>query len=218
MTANDPNIPYIYSLIYSGAREFSSSCKVHCPLFSLDGINMAVSYRSAVDAITPFLNFQWLLNTHIHDQDADSMFIRKGGIRIHLENVRSDEKELLTVNYTVLLFHVTPVIVGLKFRESCREAFKKLQLLTLPCLYILETTLFCMSTCALTRGRDIHMFETQRWFMNACTRRSTDPNSIKDAPTPKALKTRLKRFLVSQAFYNADEFSAFDWETAQLED
>ncbi|KAG8269484.1 hypothetical protein J6590_106483 [Homalodisca vitripennis] len=211
MTANDPNIPYIYSLIYSGAREFSSSCKVHCPLFSLDGINMAVSYRSAVDAITPFLNFQWLLNTHIHDQDADSMFIRKGGIRIHLENVsklpiafkfRSDEKELLTVNYTVLLFHVTPVIVGLKFRESCREAFKKLQLLTLPHVGELTTELG----------------DTERWFMNACTRRSTDPNSIKDAPTPKALKTRLKRFLVSQAFYNADEFSAFDWETAQLED
>ncbi|KAG8266686.1 hypothetical protein J6590_066254 [Homalodisca vitripennis] len=35
---------------------------------------------------------------------------------------------------------------------------------------------------------------------------------------PKALKTRLKRFLVSQAFYNAGEFLAFDWETAQLED
>ncbi|KAG8241093.1 hypothetical protein J6590_094491 [Homalodisca vitripennis] len=44
------------------------------------------------------------------------------------------------------------------------------------------------------------------------------PNSIKHAPTPKALKTRLKRFLVSQAFYNAGEFLAFDWETAQLED
>ncbi|KAG8299887.1 hypothetical protein J6590_090249 [Homalodisca vitripennis] len=44
------------------------------------------------------------------------------------------------------------------------------------------------------------------------------PNSIKDSPTPKALKTRLKRFLVSRAFYNAGEFLTFDWETAQLED
>ncbi|KAG8279560.1 hypothetical protein J6590_102193 [Homalodisca vitripennis] len=44
------------------------------------------------------------------------------------------------------------------------------------------------------------------------------PNSIKDAATPKALKTRLKRLLVSQAFYNAGEFLAFDWETAQSED
>ncbi|KAG8246741.1 hypothetical protein J6590_077945 [Homalodisca vitripennis] len=44
------------------------------------------------------------------------------------------------------------------------------------------------------------------------------PNSIKHAPTPKALKTRLKRFLVSHSFYNAGEFLEFDWETAQLED
>ncbi|KAG8305331.1 hypothetical protein J6590_072037 [Homalodisca vitripennis] len=33
------------------------------------------------------------------------------------------------------------------------------------------------------------------------------PKSIKNAPTPKALKTRLKRFLVSQAFYNAGPYS-----------
>ncbi|KAG8251808.1 hypothetical protein J6590_071847 [Homalodisca vitripennis] len=124
------------------------------------------------------------------------------------------------------------IIAKIKFRESCREAFKKLQLLTVPCLYILETTLFCMSKCALTRGQDIHMYETRGranyrtgrhrtvvWehlpseavFLNRLS------NSIKDAPTPKALKTRLKRFLVTQAFYNTGEFLAFDWKTAQLE-
>ncbi|KAG8327463.1 hypothetical protein J6590_020164 [Homalodisca vitripennis] len=44
------------------------------------------------------------------------------------------------------------------------------------------------------------------------------PNSIKDASTPKALKTRFKRFLVLQALHIAGEFLAIDWETAQLED
>ncbi|KAG8274936.1 hypothetical protein J6590_097014 [Homalodisca vitripennis] len=44
------------------------------------------------------------------------------------------------------------------------------------------------------------------------------PNSIKDAPTPKAFKTRLKHFLVYQEFYNAGVFLAFNWEDAQLED
>ncbi|KAG8303316.1 hypothetical protein J6590_013586 [Homalodisca vitripennis] len=102
------------------------------------------------------------------------------------------------------------------------EAFRKLQLLTLPCLYIFETILFCMSKCALTRGQDIHMYETRGRANYRTGRHRTVvyerlpsqagvqflnrlPNSIKHAPTPKALKTRLKRFLVSQAFYNAGQ-------------
>ncbi|KAG8303152.1 hypothetical protein J6590_016122 [Homalodisca vitripennis] len=35
-------------------------------------------------------------------------------------------------------------------------------------------------------------------------------NSIENALMPKALKTRLKRFLASQAFYSADKFIAYD--------
>ncbi|KAG8306196.1 hypothetical protein J6590_053499 [Homalodisca vitripennis] len=34
------------------------------------------------------------------------------------------------------------------------------------------------------------------------------PNSITNAQTPKASKARLKRFLVSNAFYSVDEFLA----------
>ncbi|KAG8331764.1 hypothetical protein J6590_034152 [Homalodisca vitripennis] len=41
-------------------------------------------------------------------------------------------------------------------------------------------------------------------------------NSIKDAPTLKALKTHLNRYLVSQAFYNAGKLLAFDWETVLI--
>ncbi|KAG8335763.1 hypothetical protein J6590_060680 [Homalodisca vitripennis] len=36
-----------------------------------------------------------------------------------------------------------------------------LQLLTPPSLYNLETTLFCMSKCAMTNGRDIHVYGTR---------------------------------------------------------
>ncbi|KAG8331846.1 hypothetical protein J6590_032546 [Homalodisca vitripennis] len=39
------------------------------------------------------------------------------------------------------------------------------------------------------------------------------PNSIKNAPMPKAFKARLKSTLVANAFYNTDEFMAFNWET-----
>ncbi|KAG8258828.1 hypothetical protein J6590_024142 [Homalodisca vitripennis] len=55
----------------------------------------------------------------------------------------------------------TSIIAKLNFRESCRTAFKNLQLLILPSLYILETSLFCWSKCALIRGRDIHGYETR---------------------------------------------------------
>ncbi|KAG8308257.1 hypothetical protein J6590_002346 [Homalodisca vitripennis] len=107
------------------------------------------------------------------------------------------------------------IITKIKFRELCRQVFKKLQLSTLPC-------------------QDIHMYETRGRANYRTVRHRTVvyerlplqagvtflnrlPNSIKDAPTPKAFKTRLKR-LLSQAFYNAGEFLAFNWEPAQLED
>ncbi|KAG8280001.1 hypothetical protein J6590_091878 [Homalodisca vitripennis] len=49
----------------------------------------------------------------------------------------------------------------MNFRESCVPGLQKLQLLILPCLYILEAVLFCKSKCALTRDRDIHKYETR---------------------------------------------------------
>ncbi|KAG8272686.1 hypothetical protein J6590_036558 [Homalodisca vitripennis] len=65
---------------------------------------------------------------------------------------------LMMAYYGLIYPHLT---YELKFRETCQEAFKNLQLLTLPSLYILETTLFCMSKCAMTNGRDIHVYETR---------------------------------------------------------
>ncbi|KAG8267055.1 hypothetical protein J6590_059096 [Homalodisca vitripennis] len=41
------------------------------------------------------------------------------------------------------------------------DAFRKLELLTLPCLYILEVALYCRSKCVLMRGIDIHSYETR---------------------------------------------------------
>ncbi|KAG8253641.1 hypothetical protein J6590_029214 [Homalodisca vitripennis] len=44
------------------------------------------------------------------------------------------------------------IIENLKFRESCRDAFRSLGLLTLPCLYILEVALHCRYKFDLTQG------------------------------------------------------------------
>ncbi|KAG8251273.1 hypothetical protein J6590_083036 [Homalodisca vitripennis] len=63
---------------------------------------------------------------------------------------------------------------------------------------------------------------TEQWFLPASQAGvnfiNRLPNSIKNSITPKAFKRRLKHLLVSQAFYNAGEFLAFNWETAQLHD
>jgi len=89
-----------------------------------------------------------------------------------------------------------------------------------------------MSKCALTTGRDIHSYETRGRETYRTGQHRTGvyehlpsqagvhfinklPNSIKNSPSPKALKTRLKRFLASQAFYNVAEFLSFNWDTTQ---
>ncbi|KAG8260836.1 hypothetical protein J6590_087640 [Homalodisca vitripennis] len=112
------------------------------------------------------------------------------------------------------------------------STFKRLQLLTLPSLYISETTLYCMSKCALTTGRDIHSYGTRgrdnyrtgRHRMVVYERLPLQagvhfinrlPNDLRKASTLKALKTRLKRCLASNAFYNVKEFLECDWETTQ---
>jgi len=109
------------------------------------------------------------------------------------------------------------IIAKIKIRESCRPAFTELQLLTLPCLYILETVTFCLSKCTLTRGRNIHSYDTRgRDNLRMGQHRTTAyehlpsqagvqlinklPNSFKNQAMPKASKTRLKRFLASTAF------------------
>jgi len=38
------------------------------------------------------------------------------------------------------------------------------------------------------------------------------PNSLKDAPMPKAFKAHLKKVLMAESFYSFDEFMAYNWE------
>jgi len=53
------------------------------------------------------------------------------------------------------------IIAKLNPRESCRNAFKELDLLTLPCLYVLDVTLYCRFRCELVQGTDIHHYNTR---------------------------------------------------------
>ncbi|KAG8302764.1 hypothetical protein J6590_025043 [Homalodisca vitripennis] len=53
------------------------------------------------------------------------------------------------------------IIGKLNYRESCRESFRELELLTLPCIYIYDVIMYCRSKCTMVRGEDIHRCETR---------------------------------------------------------
>ncbi|KAG8311378.1 hypothetical protein J6590_044525 [Homalodisca vitripennis] len=78
--------------------------------------------------------------------------------------------------------------------------------------------LFCKSKCALTRGRDVHEYETRGRDNYRVRFINSLPDSMKNVQTPKTLKTHLKRFLASKAFYSVDEFLNYSWGISNLED
>jgi len=121
------------------------------------------------------------------------------------------------------------ILAKLNPRESCHDAFRELELLTLPCLYVLEVSLYCRFRCGLTQGRDIHSYNTRGRDTYRTQQHRTSafeqtpsyagakfinmlPRSIKDTIEPKKFKARLKDLLVSKAFYSVDEFSSCRWD------
>lgn len=56
------------------------------------------------------------------------------------------------------------IISKLRFRDTCRDSFRDLDLLTLPSLYVYinETVIYGMLQCKVTRGMDVHECNTRR--------------------------------------------------------
>ncbi|KAG8263810.1 hypothetical protein J6590_024039 [Homalodisca vitripennis] len=83
----------------------------------------------------------------------------------------------------------------------------ELGLLTLPCLYIFEVAVFCKSKGTLAQGRNIHQYETRgRDNYRSQLHRTVAlinrlPEDLKTLADTKKFKSRLKRLLVSGAFY-----------------
>lgn len=81
-------------------------------------------------------------------------------------------------------------------REYCQpQLFKTLQLLTLPSFYVFKIISFYMSTCALTRCRDINRYETQRRDSDTAGRHRTAVNKHLPSQQGVHLTNRLPNFI-----------------------
>lgn len=116
------------------------------------------------------------------------------------------------------------VMTGLGPRDSCRNTFKDLKILTVISIYIMETVLFCV-TKEQTRQRDMHGHNTRNAsnFHLPAHRTATYakhpsyagmkmynalPEDIKNKE-PQNLKRAIREWLQEQIFYSLEEF--FNW-------
>lgn len=119
------------------------------------------------------------------------------------------------------------VISGIKYREDCRDQFKKLNILTVPCTYIFQCLLYIKNNLNKYIARnEIHSHETR--YSNNIHQHFLRLNKTRDGtgyygiifynalpPGVKllnlnAFKLRIKRYLVINAFYTINEFLASD--------
>lgn len=121
------------------------------------------------------------------------------------------------------------IMMKLQSRASCKNAFRELGLLTLPCLYIYEVIVYCKSQCDLVQGRQVHQYDTRgrdiyreqqhRLEITHHLPKQTGirlinklPNNIKQINNMNIFKNSLKRLLVKNSFYSVTEFFERGWE------
>jgi len=111
-------------------------------------------------------------------------------------------------------------------RTSCRDLFKKLSILTVPCVYIMETTLHIkMNKERLKQNLDTHEHETRyrsdfqtQFCRSDILKKSVTnmgaklynrlPNYIKNVENLKPFKKQIKTFLLHHTFHSVDEYLA----------
>ncbi len=115
--------------------------------------------------------------------------------------------------------------MGLGYRESCRESFKKLKILTLSSQYIFSLLLFVVDNrgCFVsnneyhninTRQKNVlHLPEVSQTIYQKGVHYSGKkifnglPRAIKDISSePKKFKVALKHYLLTHSFYSLDDF------------
>lgn len=115
------------------------------------------------------------------------------------------------------------VMAGLDYRADCRDAYRRLHILTTPCVYILECILYVKeNTADYSISSDYHAYATRckhnlrlPYLRLERSRVSTSyygvmcfnvlPSTIQSLPA-FSLKKLLKSYLVAKAFYSVNEF------------
>lgn len=114
------------------------------------------------------------------------------------------------------------IIYNIGFTENCKQAFIDLNILTLPCIYIMECLIYIHSNKNSFTSDQIHSHNTRNKNMlripftrlNKC-RYSRNyfcikffnvlPTVVQDLPLPR-FKTKIKNYLLGKAFYSCEEY------------
>ena len=115
------------------------------------------------------------------------------------------------------------ILAGLRKRQSCREAFKSLQILTLSSIYILEVITYTRFGEHTTFNEDIHTHKTRQIQDIHCKTYKLEisatltqnigailfnklPPNLKKLSEKRKFKKCLKKYLVNGVYYSVDEF------------
>lgn len=120
------------------------------------------------------------------------------------------------------------IMLGLPWRSSCKPAFKKLQILPLPCIYIYELLLFTKKNLSdnntpFISNIEIHFHNTrqksdlhhERLNTKICQKGPMNmgvklynklPASIKKIVNMSSFKTEIKAYLLDHCFYSIEDY------------
>jgi len=122
---------------------------------------------------------------------------------------------------------VVRLLAGVSLRTSCRQLFKKLNILTMASLYILEVTCFIRKNCKfLEQNSQVHQHDTRRKLDIQVKMKSTEiykksiinmgtkvynklPRFLKEIEEYGTFRKKLKLFLLLHSFYSVEEFISF---------
>jgi hypothetical protein len=115
-------------------------------------------------------------------------------------------------------------IAKLKIKDSCKEVFPKLKILTIPSIYVLEVCIYKKFKCTVnTKNENVHSYITRskqnfrtnyhrtNKFKNFPSEIGTTflnklPNDISNESDLKYFKRKLKKLLLTYNFYNVQDF------------